>query len=99
MLDTLLHMAISGSRPSEPCDIESPDTMYRRSIAGKQFPAISYTTHARVALMSCWADPHYFTAAFPTLFPKGIGGHLEERAIPVSLSALTEWTLNHHSRR
>ncbi|KAH9203071.1 hypothetical protein DL95DRAFT_508538, partial [Leptodontidium sp. 2 PMI_412] len=51
------------------------------------------------ALVNSWEDPHYLTAAFPTLFPKGIGGHLDQRAVPVSLTAFAEWTLHHHSRR
>lgn len=33
--------------------------------------------------MGHWLDICYFTAAFPTLFPKGIRCHLDERAIPV----------------
>ncbi|KAH9203429.1 hypothetical protein DL95DRAFT_321422, partial [Leptodontidium sp. 2 PMI_412] len=49
--------------------------------------------------MNNWEDPHYFTAAFPTLFPEGIGGHQDQRAVPVSLMAFAEWALSHHSRR
>jgi hypothetical protein len=59
-------------------------------------PVISYTIHGQATLVDHWSDPHYFTAAFPTLFPTGIGGHLDERTIPVSLEAFAEWALSHH---
>jgi hypothetical protein len=62
-------------------------------------PSISYAVRGQFALMNNWEDPHYFTAAFPTLFPNGIGGHQDERTVPVSLTAFAEWALNHHSRR
>ncbi|KAJ5364729.1 uncharacterized protein N7496_010442 [Penicillium cataractarum] len=66
--------------------------------AGKM-PVISYTIQGQATLVDHWSNPHYFTAAFPTLFPTGNGGHLDERAIPVSLGAFTEWALSHYSRR
>jgi hypothetical protein len=50
-------------------------------------------------MVNNWEDPYYFTAAFPTLFPSGIGGHQDERIVPVSLTAFAERVLNHHSRR
>lgn len=65
----------------------------------RKLPIISYTTRGETTLMDHWIDPHYFTAAFPTLFPAGIGGHLDERTIPVSLAAFADWALRHHSRR
>lgn len=65
----------------------------------RKMPVISYKIHGQATLVDHWSDPHYFTAAFPTLFPVGIGGHLDERTIPVSLGAYAEWALSHHSRR
>jgi len=65
----------------------------------RMIPTISYAMRGQSALMNNWGDPHYFTAAFPTLFPSGIGGHQDERTVPVSLTAFAEWSLNHHSRR
>ncbi|PVH69293.1 hypothetical protein DL98DRAFT_368303, partial [Cadophora sp. DSE1049] len=62
-------------------------------------PLISYAVRGQFALMNNWEEPHYFTAAFPTLFPNGIGGHQDERTVSVSLTAFAEWALNHHSRR
>ena len=64
-----------------------------------KMPVISYTIHGQAILVDHWSDPYYFTAAFPTLFPTGIGGHLDQRTIPVSLGAFAEWALSHHSRR
>jgi hypothetical protein len=55
-----------------------------------EIPTISYAVRGKSALMSNWEDPHYFTAAFPTLFPRGIGGHQDQRTVPVSLMAFAE---------
>jgi hypothetical protein len=38
-------------------------------------PTISYAIRGQAALMNSWEDPHYFTGAFPMLFPIGLGGH------------------------
>jgi hypothetical protein len=37
---------------------------------------VSYQTAHELPLINSYTDPDYFTAAFPTLFPFGIGGHL-----------------------
>jgi hypothetical protein len=65
----------------------------------RNIPTISYAMRGQSAMVNRWEDPHYFTAAFPTLFPSGTGGHQDERIVPVSLTAFAEWTLNHYSRR
>ncbi|PKX93519.1 uncharacterized protein P174DRAFT_370332, partial [Aspergillus novofumigatus IBT 16806] len=57
-------------------------------------PNLSYRIRGHAILVDYWHDPMYFTAAFPTLFPHGIGGHLEDRPF-----AFTESALRHHSRR
>jgi hypothetical protein len=61
---------------------------------------ISYGIRSdRSVLSNVWEDPLHFTSAFPTLFPTGTGGHLDERAVKVSLEAFGKWALKHHSRR
>lgn len=62
-------------------------------------PTIKYTIRGQTTLLNQWQDPYYFTSAFPTLFPTGIGGHLDLRDIPVSLAAFADWALRHHTRR
>ncbi|KAH6668401.1 hypothetical protein B0J14DRAFT_444146, partial [Halenospora varia] len=37
-------------------------------------PHVSYQTARELPLINSYTDPDYFTAAFPTLFPFGIGG-------------------------
>jgi hypothetical protein len=98
MLHTLLDVVGNRSYQSEQ-DLARTNPGQEWPSAGQRIPVISYRTDGQVALMDHWSDPHYFTAAFPTLFPMGVGGHLDERNIPVSLSALAEWALSHHSRR
>ena len=49
---------------------------------------------------SSYQDSDFFTASFPTLFPRGTGGHKDPRRTEdVSLQAWARWTLKHHSRR
>jgi hypothetical protein len=62
-------------------------------------PVVEYGIRGQPPLLNHWQDPHYFTSAFPTLFPGGIGGHLDHRALPVSLVAFANWAIRHHSRR
>lgn len=64
-------------------------------------PHISYKTPQELPLMNSFTDPVYFTAAFPTLFPFGIGGHLGDakgsRPEEVSLKAFAKYAMLHHS--
>ena len=62
---------------------------------------ISYKTIGELPPINAFTDPDYFTAAFPTLFPFGIGGHLGDlngnRPEEVSLKAFAKYTMLHHS--
>ena len=60
---------------------------------------IRYDFTKSTALSNSWEDPQYLATSFPTLFPTGLGGHLDERAVKVSLEAFGKWALSHHSRR
>jgi hypothetical protein len=66
-----------------------------------RLPHVSYKTTQHLPLMSAFTDPDYFTAAFPTLFPFGIGGHLGDvngdRPEEVSLKTFARYTMLHHS--
>ncbi len=66
-------------------------------------PVLCYQTKSYITPLNNWENPDYFTAAFPTLFPFGAGGHLTQkdgpRRIRVSLQSWAKWTLSHHSRR
>ena len=99
MIDTLREVVsrnrcgTDGNVPSTEDVIEEP--VHRRGT----MRTISYAIRGQSALINSWEDPHYFTAAFPTLFPTGTGGHQDKRTVPLSLTAFAEWALNHHSRR
>ena len=62
-----------------------------------RLPHISYKTTQHLPPISAFTDPDYFTAAFPTLFPIGIGGHLGDansnRPEEVSLKAFARYTM------
>ena len=66
-----------------------------------RLPHISYNTTQHLPLINAFTDPDYFTAAFPTLFPFGIGGHLGDangdRPEEISLKAFAIYTMLHHS--
>jgi hypothetical protein len=70
----------------------------RLATAQQRAPVIEYSVRGQVSLLNHWQDPHYLISAFPTLFPAGIGGHLDHRAMAVSLAAFADWALRHHSR-
>jgi hypothetical protein len=71
----------------------------RERRAPQTTPVIKYTIRGQATLLNHWQDSRYFLTAFPTLFPMGVGGHLDERPIPVSPAAFADWALRHHSRR
>jgi hypothetical protein len=71
----------------------------RPSRSGETSNYIRYGCTNSTALSNSWEDPQYFVTAFPTLFPTGLGGHLDERLVKVSLEAFGKWALSHHSRR
>jgi hypothetical protein len=99
LIDTLRRVMVGSlCAPSESTLDADNATVQRRPGQGT-VPTISYAIRGQSALMSNWEDPHFFTAAFPALFPTGTGGHQGERTVPVSLTAFAEWALNHHSRR
>jgi hypothetical protein len=96
MLDTLFRAISSRSTP--PANYAENST-HSTDRTGRPPPVISYTIHGTTTPLNHWTNPSFFTAAFPTLFPSGTGGHLEDRDIPVSLDAFAQWALTHHSRR
>ena len=104
-LDALLGLAtnpsqVSGNNSEDVADCldDGQDEPGQEPGQGQE-PMISYRVQGEAALMNAWKDPHYFTGAFPTLFPNGVGGHLDKREVLVSLEAYARWALNHHSRR
>jgi len=107
MIDALLGLVTgnSSSKPDEDSSIgdteAAEDTSDEYQHGQKDTPVISYAIRGHATKMSNWEDPHYFTGAFPTLFPNGFGGHQHEteRPVPVSLEAFAQWALSHHSRR
>jgi hypothetical protein len=90
LLNTLLNMVSD----------ESPTTSRHAHLHDqRRLPRLSYRVRGHAALVDHWNDPTYFTAAFPTLFPHGIGGHLEGRPFTISIASFAKWALEHHSRR
>jgi hypothetical protein len=103
LIDSLLGVVTGNTRWVDESDdtdqaVDSSDE-HDHEHRQRNLPTITYTIRGQATLMNNWEDPHYFTGAFPTLFPNGIGGHLDKRPIAVSLNAFAQWALNHHSRR
>ena len=88
-LAALAQALITLGSPSEGAPNDNP-----------RLPHISYKTARHLPLMSAFTDPDYFTAAFPTLFPFGIGGYLgdanRDRPEEVSLKIFVRYTILYH---
>lgn len=65
-------------------------------------PVFTYQSRDYVKPLNDWDNHDFFTTAFPTLFPFGVGDHLtkkdESGQIRVSLQNWAKWTLSHHLR-
>jgi hypothetical protein len=90
-----------ASAPNEEYTTNDPDSETGTSNDHSRLPHISYKTTRELPLINSFSDPDYFTAAFPTLFPFGIGGHLGDangdRPEEVSLKAFAKYAMLHHS--
>ena len=89
----------SGPREDDAVDVQDEEEGAAND--SSRLPHISYKTTQHLPAMSAFTDPDYFTAAFPTLFPFGIGGHLGDangdRPEEVSLKVFARYTMLHHS--
>ncbi len=89
----------SDSRENDGIDI--PDNEEDSPNGYSRLPHITYKTTQHVPPMNAFTDPDYFTAAFPTLFPFGIGGHLGDangdRPEEISLKVFAKYAMLHHS--
>lgn len=99
ILNTLLKFVSNSFQPGNEHTTQHCNKQHGHSCKKRNVPVICYTMRGQISLLDQWTDPRYFTAAFPTLFPTGIGGHLEDRPFSVSLGSVMEWALRHHSRR
>jgi hypothetical protein len=99
-LQAILQESSDGSslNDNEPGDDEDNDQAPDDSTRP---PHISYKTSQDLPLINSFTEPDYFTAAFPTLFPFGIGGHLGDangnRPETISLKAFAKYAMLHHS--
>jgi hypothetical protein len=89
----------SSLRDNDPIDVGGDDEEISDNNSCMLY--ISYKTAQHLPAMSAFTDPDYFTAAFPTLFPFGVGGHLGDAnglcPEEVSLKAFARYTILHHS--
>jgi hypothetical protein len=99
LLNTLREFVSNSFQPDKEHTAQQGNAHNGTSCNRRNVPVIFYTMRGQISLLDQWSDPRYFTAAFPTLFPIGIGGHLEDRPFAISLGSLMEWALRHHSRR
>ena len=98
-IDALLRVVTGNTSQADTTRAAAEDNPDDLGHGHREVPVISYSIRGQAALMNSWENPHYFTGAFPTLFPNGLGGHRDQRPKAVSLSAFALWALNHHSRR
>ncbi len=106
LLSGCLYTDADDAREHPIMKLVSAVTNYKRGAASTEnldLPILMYKNNGRPIPLNDWENPNYFTLAFPTLFPLGIGGHLAacniEKRTKVSLEAWGKWALSHHSRR
>jgi hypothetical protein len=91
----------NDSSPREDYTVDGQEDAEGAPSRRTRLPHISYHTTQHLPLINAFTDPDYFTAAFPTLFPFGVGGHLGDangvRPEEVSLKAFARYTMLHHS--
>ena len=83
--------ALQAKKLSEVNDKETPPEL-----------VITYWHQGQAQPLNDYTDPTFFTAAFLTLFPFGIGGHLlvsGVQKVAVSLKARAQRVLSHHTWR
>jgi hypothetical protein len=93
--DLRLLSTIQSLNDQSPCETTRPQLISTAQIIQEtssssshhRSPVIEYGIRGQALLLNQWEDPHYFTSAFPTLFPTGRGGHLDDRHVVVSLAA------------
>ena len=89
MIDALLELVSSSSSKGNEATEAVEDTLGDQH-RERNAPKIAYAICDHATLMSSWENPNYFIGAFPTLFPNGLGGHLDKRPVPVSLKAFAK---------
>jgi hypothetical protein len=95
MLNSVYHHKNNVNAAIVPHDAQYMDS----SSETRPIPTVKYAIHGQVTLLNHWQDASYSLSAFPTLFPAGVGGHMGDRPILVSIPAFADWALRHHSRR
>lgn len=106
LLSGCLYTDADDAREHPTMKLVSAVTNYKRGAAlsdNVDLPILTYKNSGRPIPLNDWENPNYFTSAFPTLFPFGIGGHLgsctDGKTAKISLQAWGKWALSHHSRR
>ena len=80
MIDALLGVISGNTCDADDADEETlaaDNISDRHKYKRRDVLMIFYTIRGQATLMNSWENPHYFTGAFPTLFPTGLGGHLD----------------------
>lgn len=104
LLGGCLYTDANNTREHPTSRLLSAVSNYKRSqeSADAGVPVVIYEQKGNALPLNDWDNPNFFTAAFPTLFPFGVGGHGPKgyrRKIPLSLEEWAHWSLLHHSRR
>ncbi|KAH8587824.1 hypothetical protein B0O99DRAFT_640674, partial [Bisporella sp. PMI_857] len=82
MIDTLRKVVARDRYGADESVPTTEEVIYEPGHRRGVMPTISYAVRGQSALMNNREQPYFFTAAFPTLFPTGTGGHQDERTVP-----------------
>jgi len=89
LIDALLKVVTSESShvdETAPASDDPDESVHMQ----RDLPTIFYAIRGQTTLMSSWEDSYYFTDAFSTLFPNGLGGYQDRRPVLVSLEAFAK---------
>ena len=102
LISALVNNKILSTDDNEQIHVSTADDLpFHKGDGNRPEPSlITYQSKGCAVPLNDWDNPAFFTAAFPTLFLFGTGGHLcRTRRTALSIETWAKWALTHHSRR
>ena len=102
LISALVNNKVLSTDSNEQIHVSTADNLlsHEGNGNGPNPPLIIYQSKGCAVSLNDWDNPAFFTAAFPTLFPFGTGGHFcRTKKTALSIETWAKWALTHHLRR